>query len=46
MINRIFELKSVQFTGISFRNQKFAEIDKNLKKIGQKHKILTNFPKF
>ena len=34
LINRIFELKSVQFTELPFRNQEFAEkIDKNLKKL-------------
>ena len=32
-INRIFELKSVQLTGLPFRNREFAEkIDQNFEK--------------
>ena len=33
LINRNFEIKSVQFIGIPFRNQEFAEkIDQNFEK--------------
>ena len=33
LINRIFEIKSVQFIGLPFRNQEFAEkIDQNFEK--------------
>ena len=40
MINRIFELKYVQFTGLPFSNQEFAERNKqNFKKLDKSIKF-------
>ena len=40
LINRTFKLKTVQFTGLPFRNQEFAgKIDQKLKKLDKSIKF-------